>query len=335
MNAAADQLNADLGVWGPQGQGPRATDADARAWVNALVRGRAGVGTGYGHPPVVSGLLAGPQDDQAAAVYAVCQRAQDLALHARSPEQALEWLAWWRAELHRGFAGDAHHPAWVALAPVIAARGLQQADFDDLIDALEQDQQVSRYADLPQLLDHCARRANPAGRIALRLHGVYDAPRARWMDATCTGLQLTHAWQHVRRDALEHGRVYVPADVAARHGLDLEVMVRQMKLEAALACGVGCPAPRVGGGGGGAAELLPAYRAVMRELVGAAREHVQAGRELWPHVPRELRGRLRAATLGGEAVLKAIGRRGFDSYTARPRVGPVCKAWVRVRMMLG
>ncbi len=238
MSPAADPLQADLAVWGPQGQqagGPRATEAGARAWVNALVQERSGsrgVG-GLDHAPVLGGLLDGPADDAGAAVFAFCRRAEDLALYARSPEQALERLAWWRGALHRGFAGDAHHPLFVALAPVIEARALEQADFDDLIDALEQDQRVSRYADLAQLLDHCAHRARPVGRMALRLHGACDAQRVAEMDATCTGLQLTSFWQHVRRDALDRGRVYLPADVAARHGLDLEVMVGQMKLEAA------------------------------------------------------------------------------------------------------
>lgn len=335
MKGAAARLEADLAVWGPQAAGPPATAADAREWVRALTRSRAG--GGGENFPVLSRLLPADLRDDFSAVYAFCRWADDLADHSDSPARALERLAWWRAELHRGFAGEPHHPVFVALAPVIARRGLVREPFDHLIDAFEQDQRVTRYADLPALIDYCRRSADPVGRIVLRLYGVYDVERAGLSDATCTALQLTNFWQDVRRDALERGRVYLPADVAARHGLDPELMVRQLKLEAAVACGQGggrrCPPPRVGGAA--APDFMPAYRAAVRELVADTRERFVAGRGLWPQVPPRLRGGLRAFTLGGEAVLTKIERRRFDTYTSRPRVGRVGKAWILVRAGLG
>ena len=329
MKAAA-RLEADWAAWGPPAGGPPATADAARDWVDALTRSRAG--GGGENFPVLSRLLPADLRGDFAAVYAFCRWADDLADHSGTPERALERLAWWRDELHRGFAGDPHHPVFVALAPVIARRGLVREPFDHLIDAFEQDQSVKRYADLTGLVDYCRRSADPVGRIVLRLYGVYDDERATLSDATCTALQLTNFWQDVRRDALERGRVYVPADVAERHGLDLELMVRQLKLEAAVACGVGgqgCPTPRVGGGGG--PDFMPAYRATVRDLVADTRERFAVGRGLWPRVPSRLRGGLRAFTLGGEAVLNKIERRGFDTYTSRPRVGKLGKAWVLVR----
>jgi len=297
--------------------------------VHDLTRSRHG--GGGENFPVLSRLLPADLRPDFAAVYAFCRRADDLADHARSPDEALQRLAWWRDELHRGFAGEPHHPVFVALAPVIARHGLVREPFDHLIDAFEQDQRVSRYADLPQLLDYCRRSADPVGRIVLRLYGCFDPERAALSDATCTALQMTNFWQDVRRDVLERGRVYLPADVAARHGLDLEWMARQIKLEAAVACGVGCAPAR----GGGADALLPAYRAAMQELVADAQERFVVGRGLWPQVPAPLRGGLRAFTLGGEAVLTKIRRRGFDTYTSRPRLGRAGKAWVLVRAGLG
>ena len=326
------RLEADLAVWGPQAlsAAPATPDA-ARAWVNGLTRSRDG-GSGENFP-VLSRLLPAALRDDFAAVYAFCRWADDLADHSPSPDRALERLAWWRQQLHRGFDGDPHHPVFVALAPVVARHGLEREPFDDLIDAFEQDQRVSRYADLPQLLHYCQRSANSVGRIVLRLYGAYDPPRAELADATCTALQLTNFWQDVRRDALERGRVYLPADVASRHGLDLELMLRQLKLEAAVACGVGCPPARVGQAVG--PDFLPAFRAVVGELVADTRGRFEAGRGLWPRVPARLRGGLRAFTLGGEAVLRTIERRSFDTYTRRPRVGRLGKAWVLLRAAAG
>jgi len=335
VKAAAARLDADLAVWGPQAAASPATAAAARDWVSALTRSRAG--GGGENFPVLSRLLPADLRDDFAAVYAFCRWADDLADHSGSPARALGRLAWWRDELHRGFAGDPHHPVFVALAPVIARRGLVREPFDHLIDAFEQDQRVTRYADLPALVDYCRRSADPVGRIVLRLYGLDDDGRTELSDATCTALQLTNFWQDVRRDVLERGRVYLPADVAARHGLDLGLMVRQMKLEAAVACGRGggsrCPPPRLGKVA--APDFMPAYRAAVQEMVAEARERFVAGRGLWPRVPPRLRGGLRAFTLGGEAVLTKIERRRFDTYTSRPRVGRVGKAWVLVRALVG
>ena len=50
------------------------------------------------------------------------------------------------------------------------------------------------------------------------LCGYRDAQRQRLSDAICTGLQLANFWQDVSRD-LEKGRIYIPLDVAAMHGV--------------------------------------------------------------------------------------------------------------------
>ena len=42
--------------------------------------------------------------------------------------------------------------------------------------------------------------------------------RQRLSDFTCTALQLANFWQDVSRD-LEKGRIYIPLDALAAHGL--------------------------------------------------------------------------------------------------------------------
>ena len=234
-------------------------------------------------------------------------------------------LRWWRDELDRCYAGRPRHPVYVALAATVERHGLPREPFDDLIDAFEQDQRVTRYPDLPTLLRYCEKSANPVGRLVLMLMGYRDAERSALSDATCTALQLTNFWQDVRRDVLERDRVYLPADVAQRHGLDLNTMVKLTQLDAA----AGCDACTVGGSSGASAgvrEMLPAYRATIRELVADARQRFDHGRPLRDRVAPSLRVDIDLFTRGGEAVLDRIERQRFDTWTKRPRLGKPTKA---------
>src|SRR5260370_8846497 len=56
------------------------------------------------------------------------------------------------------------------------------------------------------------------GRVVLYLWGYRGEERQLLSDATCTALQLANFWQDVSRD-LEIGRIYIPLDAAAAHGL--------------------------------------------------------------------------------------------------------------------
>jgi len=89
-----------------------------------------------------------------------------------------------------------------------------------LLDAFEQDvrytQQGRRYASRSELLDYCAKSANPIGRLLLHLYRVNDASALAMSDAVCSSLQLINFWQDLSED-LPRGRLYLPdgADLGA------------------------------------------------------------------------------------------------------------------------
>jgi phytoene/squalene synthetase len=56
------------------------------------------------------------------------------------------------------------------------------------------------------------------GRLVLYPCGYRDADRQKLSDYTCTALQVANFWQDVSRD-LEEGRIYIPFDALAAHGL--------------------------------------------------------------------------------------------------------------------
>ena len=271
-------------------------------------------------------------------IYAFCRWADDLGDETGDRQRSLELLAWWRRELDLCYAGTPRHPVFVALAHTIARHDIPRKPFDDLIDAFVQDQQVTRYETFDQLLDYCTRSADPVGRLVLYMCGHRDAERQRLSDATCTALQLANFWQDVRRDILHRDRVYLPADVAHRHGLHVKMMVHAVKLDAdpanadpATHCS-SCAADRPGAG---LRAMLPAYRGAIRELVDRTWPLFERGRGLWPLVEPDIRTDIKLFTLGGEAVLRRIEKMNYETLLRRPRIGKATKAALLLRALAG
>src|SRR5277367_1768173 len=156
-------------------------------------------------------------------VYSFCRWADDLGDEIGDTAESLRLLSWWREELKAMFAGKPTNPVFVALDKTAAQYRLPFEYFDDLIQAFEQDQTVTRYRNFDELFHYCKYSANPVGKLVLGLCGYSDAARQQLSDATCTALQLANFWQDVIVD-LEKDRVYLPLDVLERHGYSVEAL---------------------------------------------------------------------------------------------------------------
>lgn len=314
-----------LDTYGPD-RCDRLTVEQASAYTRNLTESQ------YENFTVVSRLLPKRLRDPFRHVYAFCRWADDLGDETGDPQRSIELLGWWRRELDLCYAGEPRHPVFVALRPTIERHDIPRRPFDDLIDAFVQDQTVTRYDTWDQVLDYCTRSANPVGRLVLYLCGYRDEQRQALSDATCTALQLANFWQDVRRDILERDRVYIPAEVANRHGLSVGLMVTSVKADGAddplcAAC-VDTPNP-------GITALLPAYRRTIRELVDRTRPLFEQGHALWPMVARDVRVDIKLFSLGGESILRMIQRRGYDTLTARPSLGKGAKLGLLLRAAAG
>ena len=271
---------------------------------------------------VISWLLPRQLREDFHHIYAFCRWADDLGDETGDPKRSVELLSWWRSELDACYAGNPRHPVYVALQRTIERHAIGRQPFNDLIDAFIQDQTVRRYENWDEVLDYCTRSANPVGRLVLWVWGYQDQQRRRLADATCTALQLANFWQDVRRDVLQRGRVYLPALVARRHGLDLEQMVALIGAQARGRTADFTP-------------LMPAYRATLQELCGRTWPMFAEGRKLWPLVDRSLRVDLELFTRGGEAVLGMIRRLDFDTLERRPALGRCGKLLLILRAAAG
>ncbi len=141
--------------------------------------------------------------------------------------------------------------------------------------------------------------ANPVGRLVLYLCGYRDEERQRLSDATCTALQLANFWQDVSRD-LDIGRIYIPLDVAAAHGLVESDLVERRFDER--------------------------YVRLMKDLIARTRVLFAEGHPLTKMVDGRLSVDLEMFTRGGLAVLEAIESAGYNTLHHRPAVSKVKQA---------
>jgi squalene synthase HpnC len=243
---------------------------------------------------VVSWLLPKDLHQHFYNLYAYCRWADDLGDEIPDHSRALELLDWWEQELDACYQGHPSHPVFVALRKTIVAKDIPKQPFADLLKAFRQDQTVKRYPTWDAMVGYCVFSANPVGRLVLYLCSYRDVERQRFSDATCTALQLANFWQDVSRD-LEKGRIYIPTDIAAGHGLTATDIVER--------------------------RFDARYVELMKDLIGRTRELFAEGMPLAKMVDARLSVDLEMFSRGGLAVLDAIEASGYDTLHHRPSIG--------------
>jgi squalene synthase HpnC len=242
------------------------------------------------------------------AIYAYCRISDDLGDEVGNAEQALALLDLWGRELDACYEDRARHPVFVALGETIRACSIPKQPFADLLTAFRQDQTVTRYATMQDVLAYCRNSANPVGRLVLYACGEADEEKFRLSDATCTALQLANFWQDVRSD-YARGRVYLPQDDMKRSGVSDET---------------------IAGG-----KATPEFRALLRHEVEFARGLFQEGLPLIDKVNRELALDLDLFSRGGLEILRAIERQDYDVLSARPAISKRTKLALALRAVGG
>ena len=245
-------------------------------------------------------------------IYAYCRISDDLGDEVPDKTAALALLDLWGRELDACYEGRARHPVFVALSETIRACSIPKEPFADLLVAFRQDQTVTRYATMNEVLGYCHYSANPVGRLVLYACGEVS-PGAieenfRLSDATCTALQLANFWQDVRVDYAK-GRVYLPQDDMLRFGVSDEIISQGVATRG--------------------------FRALLRYEVETARALFNQGLPLIGRVNRDLALDLDLFSRGGMEILRAIERRDYDVLSARPYISKRTKLALLLRALGG
>ena len=296
---------AELERYGPQSQPAKPLKPrQARRYCRRLAKHH------YENFTVVSRLLPGKLRQHFANVYAYCRWADDLADEAGDPKTSQALLNWWDGQLRGCFQGQTVHPVFIALSETNKRFNIPIDPYVDLLAAFRQDQRVTRYETLDQMLNYCRYSANPVGRLILYLGECFTPERVRLADSICTGLQLANFCQDVALD-WDRGRVYLAQVDCRRFGFD-----------------EGCFAAR---------QVNPAFERLLTVYCDHAEGFLRGGWPLVALLSYELQLSVAAFVHGGLAILRAVRRKNFDVWTARPRVTTieklriVAKCWWRLQ----
>ena len=261
----------------------------------------------YENFPVASYLCPPALRPAITAIYWFARTADDLADEGdAAPAARLADLAAYRADLAACAALEPTSERWAAvfkpLKDAIQQYKLPLELLTNLLSAFEQDVTTTRYATQAELLDYCRRSANPVGRLLLHLYKVPDVESLAQSDCICTALQLVNFWQDLGVD-IPRGRVYLPADGFARHGV-IEAMLLRL-------------------------EVSPATTALIADNVAWAQTLMQRGAPLVKKVPGRAGWELRLVVQGGLRIAEKIEQLGFATLRQRPNLN----AWDGVVML--
>jgi phytoene synthase len=226
------------------------------------------------------------------AAYAFSRRADDSVDDEGPDAGRAAAVADLRRQLDAAVAGTppADDPVLVALADTIRRFAIPREHLDALIDGVEMDLTVSRYADEEALRVYCDRVAGAVGLVSLHVFGFDDPAAPGHAEELGVGLQIVNIMRDVAEDA-GRDRIYLPADAMAAHGVTEE----QIKAGAA----------------------TPGFKALMAEQGARAHAFIARGERLLPLLDR--RSRMCVAMLSGlyRQILTEIEARDYDVMDGR------------------
>lgn len=221
----------------------------------------------------------------------------------REPLAGRVRLQWWRDAIAGAVAGQPHrHEVLEPLAAAMTDRVLTVTLLERLIDAREFDLDGEAPRDLPALLDYADASSSTLTQLALELLGG-EAGRTPTALAAGHALGLAWALTGLLRAVPFHaqaGRLYLPLDLLARHGVRAEDVLELRR--------------------------SPGLAAVLRELAGEAAMQLEEARKAARGLPRSLLPALLPGTLAG-LYLKRLARAGFDPYDVRVQTAPPTRIW--------
>ncbi|HXJ69401.1 MAG TPA: phytoene/squalene synthase family protein [Verrucomicrobiae bacterium] len=241
----------------------------------------------------------------ATALYAWCRRCDDAVDLAAHPVAARAGLSRLRAELDAIYGphdlDDLEDPILAGFQDVVRRRRLPRRPCDELLDGMEMDLTLFRYASFDDLVIYCRRVAGTVGLLMAHLFGVRDAATLATASDLGVAMQLTNICRDVAEDE-QRGRVYIPADLLG---------------------GVGSPTA-------GGRETARAVAALLQR----ADDFYRRGDRGLATLPASVGVAMRAARLIYAEIGAVIARRGYDVTRGRAVVSPARKLWLIARAVL-
>jgi phytoene synthase len=220
-------------------------------------------------------------------------------------------VTFWRAELEHCYAGTEPQTAQGRdLQPFVRRFDLPRQAFEDVIDGVAMDLDMTRYETFSDLVQYCRRVASAVGLVCIRIFGCQSAAACEYALNLGVALQLTNILRDIKDD-LGRGRVYLPLEDLAAHGCTI----------ADLEAGV----------------VSPPVRALLAFECRRARDFYQRAIDARPEADRP---KLVAAEIMRAVYFETLkrietsGSAGYDVFTSRVRVARPRQAAIAVRQWL-
>jgi phytoene synthase len=247
------------------------------------------------------------------AAYAFSGYVDDIADELDDRAEQERQLAEARARLHACYGGEREGTLFTALGGAVDAYGIPVELFEDLVNGVEMDFTVSRYATWDDLYQYCYRVASMVGLICTSIFGTKPDPRAReYAIDMGIALQIVNIMRDVKEDA-ERGRVYFAAEDLAAHGLTADDV---------LAC-----------------RYDARFAAMMRQQGERAHDYFRRGKKLLPLL--DVRSRMCVNVMQGVygEILARIEQRNYDvlservSLSSREKLTSIGKLWLQAAII--
>ena len=163
-----------------------------------------------------------PKDQREAmtAVYAFCRQVDD-AVDAPDQKDPQGAVAWWRDEIAKTYDGKPTQSLTRSLAEAIERFQLSREYFDGILNGVEMDLRVQRYATYDELTKYCYHVAGEVGLLCMEIFGYRSERLKNYAVKMGLAFQLTNILRDVQSDAAR-GRIYLPMDDLARFGVSEE-----------------------------------------------------------------------------------------------------------------
>ncbi len=177
------------------------------------------------------GLRLTPEPRRSAiyAIYAWLRHADDEADDAAAAPDRPSHLARRRAGLERLLRGESApaEPVWFALADTLRRYPIDPSDLIEMLDGLDEDAHHGGYATRDDLERYCRRVASTVGLICIAIWGLRDDADAEHARTLAVRRGVAFQLTNILRDFAEDydaGRVYLPEEDFARHGVSPDVL---------------------------------------------------------------------------------------------------------------
>jgi 15-cis-phytoene synthase len=235
--------------------------------------------------------------DDVYAVYGFCRHTDNIVDAPRSRSRAVvkNELDAWREELTQAhLSGESQHPVLATFIRTAHNRGIPIQLAHELIDGVEMDLHYDRYHSFTDLRKFCYHVASVVGLMMTHVFGYHDRATFPYAEDLGIGMQLTNILRDVDEDWRMRGKVYLPLDELAAHGLTVEDIAER--------------------------RLDDTMKTFLRFQVERAHSYFERAEHGIPMLHRSGRNAVRAASRLYRGILHEIERNEYDIFSKRPVV---------------